>query len=78
MKDMFRRLARSTASVIAECSYAQRRMIQLRTAGDRYVPDPEAAPETYAEFMFRTSGWLQHEPSARARAARARAHSPRR
>ena len=75
MKDIIRRIARSTADVIAECSYAQRRMTQLHLAGDRYVPDPDAAPETYAEFMFRTSGWLQHEPSAKVRAARARTHS---
>lgn len=63
-----RGLARRICAVIAECNYAQRRMIELRTAPDRYLFDPDAAPATYAEFLYRTSGVLQHEPSARARA----------
>jgi hypothetical protein len=66
------RLARTIAAVIRECNEAQRRMTALRTAPDRYAPGPGLAPGTYAEFMFRTSGVLLHEPSAR---ARARGHS---
>jgi hypothetical protein len=44
-------------------------MMQLRLAPDRYVPDPGQAPDDYAEFLFRTSGPLRHEPTARQRAA---------
>jgi hypothetical protein len=61
-------LARRIRAVIAECNYAQRRMVELSTAPDRYLFDPDAAPETYTEFLYRTSGVLRHEPSARARA----------
>jgi hypothetical protein len=55
-------------SIVREGGEAQRRMDALRAAPDRFVSRPDAAPETYAEFLFRTSGPLQHEPSARARA----------
>jgi hypothetical protein len=60
--------ARKVAAVIAECHHAQHRMIELATAPDRYLFRPDAAPDTYAEFLYRTSGVLRHEPSARARA----------
>jgi hypothetical protein len=66
------RLARKFAAVLRECYDAQRRMTALRTAPDRYAPGAEIAPGTYAEFMYRTSGVLLHEPSAW---ARARGHS---
>lgn len=62
-----RRLVRRICAVITECNYAQRRMAELATAPDRYLLNPEAAPETYAEFLYRTSGVLRHEPTARAR-----------
>lgn len=65
-----RRLARSISAVIAEYAYAQRRMTELRTAPDRYLLNPAVAPETYDEFLYRTSGVLRREPSARARASR--------
>ncbi len=57
------------AAVVAECNRATRTMTRLRTAPDRYVPDPGQAPDDYAEFLFRTSGPLAHEPSARQRLA---------
>ena len=60
-------LARRIAAVFAECHEAQRRMTMLRTAPDRYAPRPAKAPDTYAEFLFRTSGALLHEPPASAR-----------
>lgn len=47
-------------------------MMELRLAPDRYVPDPAQAPDDYAEFLFRTSGSLAHEPSARQRLAAGR------
>ena len=62
-----RGLARRIAAVMAECAYAQRRMAELATAPDRYMLEPDAAPETYAEFLYRTSGVLRHEPTARTR-----------
>ncbi len=66
-------LARAIANIVAECNYATRRMMELRTAPDRYVLRPDNAPDTYSEFLYRTSGVLAHEPSARAR-AEGRAH----
>ena len=70
---MIRRLAEAVSGVVGECNYATRRMTELTTAADRYVIDPGKAPDTYAEFLYRTSGLLAHEPTARAR-ARAAAH----
>jgi hypothetical protein len=64
-----RRLLHRFSEVIAECNDAQRRMSELVTAPDRYVPEPDAAPDDYAEFLFRTSGVLRHEPPARKRVA---------
>lgn len=65
---VIRRLARKVADVAAECNYATSRMWVLATAPDRYLPHPDNAPDTYAEFLHRTSGALAREPSARARA----------
>jgi hypothetical protein len=68
-------LARAVAGIVEECNYATRRMMELRTAPDRYVLNPDNAPDNYAEFLYRTSGVLTHEPAARDRArAAARAH----
>jgi len=64
------RLGRALVTAVRECDAAQRRMIALSTAPDRYTARPHAAPDTYAEFLFRTSGPLLHEPPARARARR--------
>jgi hypothetical protein len=60
-------LVRKIASAINECRDAQRRMDALVTSPDTYSQKPDTAPDTYAEFLFRTSGLLQHEPSARGR-----------
>jgi hypothetical protein len=69
-----RGLARRIIEIVRECRDAQRRMTALRTAPDRYCDQPDAAPDTYAEFLFRTSGVLLREPSARARARGDRAN----
>ena len=61
-------LFRRVASVIAECNYAQRRAAAWRMAADTYVHGGNKAPTDYAEFLFRTSGALLHEPAARRRA----------
>jgi len=63
------RIARRIGGVVAECNHAQRRLLQLRLSPDSYIYDSEHAPSSYGEFLFRTSGPLQHEPSARDRAA---------
>ena len=62
------RFARRVRDIVAECAHAQRRMTELATAPDRYLLNPDAAPDTYSEFLFRTSGILRREPSARTRA----------
>jgi hypothetical protein len=63
-------LVRKIAAVFDDCRYAQRRIMTLRTAADMYAVKPDPVPGTYAEFLFRTSGVLPHEPSARARRRR--------
>ncbi|MGH3154264.1 MAG: hypothetical protein ACRDOB_26550 [Streptosporangiaceae bacterium] len=53
---------------MAEVGYAQRRLTALTTSADLYLADGDHAPDTYAEFLFRTSGSLLHEPAAAGRA----------
>jgi hypothetical protein len=62
-----RRLAHRVAALISECNYAQRRWIQLMVSPDSYAIEPGHAPRTYAEFLYRSSGGMWHEPSARER-----------
>ena len=62
------RFGRRIADIVAECNYAQRRMLALRTSPDAYRPDRSQAPDDYAEFLFRTSSALLHEPTASGRA----------
>lgn len=59
-----RRAARAVADVVRECDYAQRRLFELRMFGR----DHDRAPETYADFLFRSPAALWHEPSACCRA----------
>jgi hypothetical protein len=63
------RILHRIAEIVAECRYAQQRMATIRMAPDGYLADPDAAPDTYAEFLFRTSMPLEHEPSAWQRSA---------
>ena len=67
MKSTVRRAAGKLANAVREMNEAQRLMLVLQNAPDRYVCDPGAAPDTYDEFVARTSGPLLHEPSARRR-----------
>lgn len=67
-----RQLAGRLAAVLREMDEAQRRMLVVRTALDRYMENPDEAPDTYAEFLMRTSGALVREPSARVRQERVR------
>ena len=66
-----RQVAGKVADAVREMNEAQRLMLVLRTATDRYVQNPGAAPDTYGEFLTRTSGVLLHEPTARKRARKA-------
>ena len=60
-----RRAVRAVAATLAECNRAQRRMAELQLSPDRFLINGTAkAPDTYAEFLFRTSGLLTHEPPA--------------
>ena len=70
MKKAVLRAAGRLAGVVREANEAQQLMLVKRTAMDRYAPNPNAAPDTYREFLFRTSGMLVHEPSARQRMRR--------
>jgi hypothetical protein len=62
------RFGRRIANVVAECNYAQRRSFEIMTNPDSYLTDRDQAPDTYAEFLFRTSGGLLHEPASAQRA----------
>ena len=75
MLSILRALSGRVAAVIAECNYAQRRLSVLRASPDRYLAQPELAPDTYQEFLFRTSGPLAHEPSAAQRSVDGRLKS---
>jgi hypothetical protein len=72
MKTTVRRVAGKLADAVHEMNDAQRLLLALRTATDRYAGNPDAAPDTYQEFLARTSGVLLHEPPARKRARKAR------
>jgi hypothetical protein len=61
-------LVKRIAEVVAECNYAQRRSFAIMTTPDSYLMDRDHAPDTYAEFLFRTSGGLVHEPASAQRA----------
>jgi hypothetical protein len=72
MKTTVRRVAGKLADTVREMNEAQRLVLVLRTATDRYAENPGATPDTYDEFLARTSGVLLHEPSAHKRMRRAR------
>lgn len=72
MRATLLRMAGKMADAVHEMNEAQRLMLVLRTATDRYVENPGTAPGTYDEFLARTSGALLHEPPARKRLRKAR------
>ena len=63
------RAARRFGSVMAEMHRDQQRLAKIYQSIDRYIPNSDAPPQTYSEFLARTRGALLHEPSARARLA---------
>lgn len=62
------RLLRKVVSIIREMNDASRRLAIHRSSYDLYLPRPNAAPDTYEEFLLRSHGPKLCEPSARARA----------
>jgi hypothetical protein len=72
MKTTVRRVAGQLADIVREMNEAQRLVLVMRTSTEQYAKNPGAAPDTYDEFLARTSGALRHEPPARKRARRAR------
>jgi hypothetical protein len=64
-----RHMARRFVEFLRELSYWQRRKAVLSLAPDRYLANPDKAPDTYREFMARTYGPLIREPSFKARLA---------
>jgi hypothetical protein len=65
-----RHLLSAVSGFLSDWAYAQRRLAEISTAPDRFRLDPDTPPETYAEFLFRTSGVLRREPPALARTGR--------
>ena len=63
------RFGQRITSIVAECNYAQRRVFAVMTSPDHYVTERDKAPDTYAEFLFRTSGGLMDEPARAQRAS---------
>ena len=63
-----RRAIQAVADVVRECNYAQRRMLELGSAGR----DGDHAPDTFDEFLFRSPQTLWREPSAQRREAGSR------
>lgn len=59
------RLARGVRDAISEINYATNRASALRlTCG---LGETDRAPDTYAEFLLRSSAATRHEPQARRR-----------
>jgi hypothetical protein len=62
-----RQITDKLSAVLTDWAYAQHKLAELRLAPEQYVFKTNAPPQDYAEFLYRTSGVLHHEPSARAR-----------
>jgi hypothetical protein len=60
-----RRLARRIRSALSEMNYASSRVFALRLS--QGLESSGRAPDTYAEFLLRTSVTSLHEPPARCR-----------
>jgi hypothetical protein len=73
--ELLRRLTSRVVATVSEMNYAQRRMLELRFALDRYMVEPDEPPVSYQEFLARTSGLLLHEPTAKERDSDQREHT---
>jgi hypothetical protein len=56
-------------SAFAEFQRQQTRLNAVMLSYDAHMISPSTPPDTYAEFLARTSGPLRREPSARSRLA---------
>ncbi len=65
-------MVRAVPGVVRECNYMSSRLRELRLFPDLRAAGADCAPDTYADFLWRSSVALWHEPSARRRAAGAR------
>jgi hypothetical protein len=59
------RIARRVQAVLSEMNYASARVTALRLSEG--LEQSDRAPDTYAEFLLRTSVISLHEPPARCR-----------
>jgi len=55
---------RQLADLGSDLLTAHRKMAEIALSPDRQMIKPGLAPDTYAEFLFRTSGPLRHDPPA--------------
>ena len=60
------RFARQASYVFSEINWANKRMTALMLS---YGVESDLAPDTYAEFLFRSRVTVFHEPAARRRSA---------
>jgi hypothetical protein len=60
------RFARRASYVFSEINWANKRMTALMLS---YSVESDLAPDTYAEFLFRSRVTVFHEPAARRRSA---------
>jgi hypothetical protein len=60
------RFARQANYVFSEINWANKRMTALMLS---HAVDPDLAPDTYAEFLFRSRITVFHEPTASRRSA---------
>jgi hypothetical protein len=68
MQTAVRRMGADIADFFIEWHDAARMLTEWRLAPENYVlAGRRHVPETYADFLFATSGWLPHEPPARPR-----------
>lgn len=58
-------LIEQIVAMVRECNEAQRLAMQLRLSPDLYAADRDRAPDSYAEFLFRSPMALRREPRAR-------------
>jgi hypothetical protein len=68
------RVTAAVANVVRECNYVTRRMTELRLFPDLQAASGDRAPDTYADFLWRSPVALWREPPARRRAAGACPH----
>jgi hypothetical protein len=62
-----RRIGADIADFFIEWHDAQRMLYERRLAPELYVFGARRTSDTYADFLFATSGPLRHEPPARLR-----------